>query len=226
MATPRRTSTPIRQVSSGSFSGVASKSHAQTPLSFLEEEALPILMEETATLHENFAQIADIQQALSTFNESFATFLYGIKMNAFCVEWPEAPTEDDLVRATQRRATTSVSATTTLPVRADTHTEAGDQTYMTDMDESELCPPPRSTSRPSHAAPSHAQAPSRARVPPATTARASTTRRAAASVSQSTSRPPTTRSARPNMSASTSQAPAKRVPPAVQRRRMVRGQIH
>lgn len=90
--TPRRTSTPIRVLSGSTLNshvGRSSQRPTVTPLSFLEEEALPILAEETAALHANLADMADIQQSLSTFNESFAAFLYGIKMNAFCVEWPE-----------------------------------------------------------------------------------------------------------------------------------------
>lgn len=44
---------------------------------------------ETATLHANLEQLEEIQGALYTFDESFSMFLYGVKMNAFCVEWPE-----------------------------------------------------------------------------------------------------------------------------------------
>lgn len=89
--TPRRTSTPIRVLSGSTLSSHAGRSHRPTvtPLTFLEDEALPILAEETAALHANLTDMADIHQSLSTFNESFAAFLYGIKMNAFCVEWPE-----------------------------------------------------------------------------------------------------------------------------------------
>ena len=96
ISTPRRASTPIRGVSSGSFTVTRAQSDAPTPLSFLQDDALPILVEETMTLHDNFAQISEIQHAMTAFNESFAAFLYGIKMNAFCVEWPEAPTEATL----------------------------------------------------------------------------------------------------------------------------------
>lgn len=44
---------------------------------------------ETATLQSNFEALDEIQGALHTFDESFSMFLYGLKMNAFCVEWPE-----------------------------------------------------------------------------------------------------------------------------------------
>lgn len=44
---------------------------------------------ETSTLHSNLECIEEIDQALLTFDESFSMFLYGLRMNAFCVEWPE-----------------------------------------------------------------------------------------------------------------------------------------
>ena len=158
MARPRRTRTPTRGAS-----GSLRPRSADTPLTFLQDEALPILAEETTALQDNLAQIAEIQQALSTFNENFAAFLYGIKMNAFCVEWPEAPTEASL-RALSRSAPPPIEA---------------DQTYMTDAP----TPP-----RPAPAPPSPSPPP-----PPAPTSR------------------PAQRPA--------SQATARRVPPAVQKKR-------
>lgn len=34
-----------------------------------------------------------MHESLSRFSEGFAGFLYGLNMNAYCVEWPEAPGE-------------------------------------------------------------------------------------------------------------------------------------
>lgn len=146
--------TPIRGAS-----GSLRPRSADTPLTFLQDEALPILAEETTALQDNFAQLAEIQQALSTFNENFAAFLYGIKMNAFCVEWPEAPTEASL---------RTLSRSVPQPIEAD-------QTYMTDAPT-----PPRP-------------------VPPS----------------------PAKRAARPSQrpTASGATVPARRIPPAVQKKR-------
>lgn len=47
------------------------------------------LADETSVLQSNLEQVETIHEALGTFNESFAMYLYGLKMNAFCVEWPE-----------------------------------------------------------------------------------------------------------------------------------------
>jgi DASH complex subunit DAM1 len=33
--------------------------------------------------------MTQLHDALGTFNESFAAYMYAMKMNAFCVEWPE-----------------------------------------------------------------------------------------------------------------------------------------
>ena len=161
MSTPRRTMTPIRGAS-----GSLRPRSADTPLTFLQDEALPILAEETTALQDNFAQLADIQQALATFNENFAAFLYGIKMNAFCVEWPEAPTEASL-RTLSRSAPPLIEA---------------DQTYMTDA------PTPPRPSPPSPAAPAPRPAPRPAQ------------------------RPATS-------SAASGAASARRIPPAVQKKR-------
>lgn len=87
MATPRHTTTPIRRISSGSLALRSSSTH--TLLSFLQDDALPILADETTALQENMAQLDVIQHSLVTFNESFAKFIHGLRMNAFCVEWPE-----------------------------------------------------------------------------------------------------------------------------------------
>lgn len=103
MSTPRHASTPIRRISRGSLSAGTGRSQDKTPLSFLQAEALPILAEESGALQDNLERLSHIQNALSTFNESFGMFLYGLKMNAFCVEWPEAPTEEHLQRYEARK---------------------------------------------------------------------------------------------------------------------------
>ena len=50
-----------------------------------------------ADLEANFMHLQLMHESLSRFNESFASFLYGMNMNAFCVDFPEvcvcSPTE-------------------------------------------------------------------------------------------------------------------------------------
>lgn len=57
------------------------------------------LADEAATLAANTSQMTTLHDALGTFNEAFAAYLYALKMNAFCVEWPEAPNELSFSRA-------------------------------------------------------------------------------------------------------------------------------
>src|SRR5207237_5492840 len=40
-------------------------------------------------LLENFKSIEKVQESLNEFNAAFSGFLYGVKMNAHCVEFPE-----------------------------------------------------------------------------------------------------------------------------------------
>ena len=39
-----------------------------------------------------------MHESLSRFNESFAAFLYGMNMNAFCADFPEAPVPESFAR--------------------------------------------------------------------------------------------------------------------------------
>lgn len=43
-----------------------------------------------------------MHESLSRFSESFASFLYGLNMNAFCVDFPEAPIPESFRRAKER----------------------------------------------------------------------------------------------------------------------------
>lgn len=88
-----RPTTPIRRVSRGSISShlrasTSNLNAVATPLSFLTQ-AMSDLSYETSTLHSNLECVEEIDRALLTFDESFSMFLYGLRMNAFCVEWPE-----------------------------------------------------------------------------------------------------------------------------------------
>lgn len=50
-----------------------------------------------ADLEANMMHLQLMQESLSRFSENFAAFLYGLNMNAFCVDFPE-------VRALNERA--------------------------------------------------------------------------------------------------------------------------
>ncbi|CAO1624909.1 unnamed protein product [Jaminaea pallidilutea] len=103
-----RPTTPLRRVSRGSISALSQSqrggaSSSSTPLSFLEG-AMGNLADETSTLSTNLEDLASIHGALNTFNEGFSMFLYGLKVAAYCIEWSEAPQEDNFKRAIEREA--------------------------------------------------------------------------------------------------------------------------
>jgi DASH complex subunit DAM1 len=45
-----------------------------------------------ADMEQNFVQLQLMHESLARFSESFAGFLYGMNMNAFCVDFPEVRT--------------------------------------------------------------------------------------------------------------------------------------
>lgn len=86
--------TPLRRISHGSLSALARSSNqppGATGLEFLEP-AMVELADEAATLHSNIERLNALSDALDTFNESFASYLYAMRMNAFCVEWNQVGT--------------------------------------------------------------------------------------------------------------------------------------
>jgi DASH complex subunit DAM1 len=52
-----------------------------------------------ADLEANFMHLQLMHESLSRFSESFAGFLYGMNMNAFCVDFLEAPVQESFRRA-------------------------------------------------------------------------------------------------------------------------------
>lgn len=63
------------------------------PLPVLEE-----LSDGMATLDANMQHLQVMHESLVSFAESFSAFLHGIKMNAWCVDFTEAPTSQSFQR--------------------------------------------------------------------------------------------------------------------------------
>ncbi|KAL8909296.1 MAG: hypothetical protein Q9207_000306 [Kuettlingeria erythrocarpa] len=103
--TPSRPTTPLRPSSrtslreSQTFTPGGSTSSA-FPLESLEP-AFAELSDSMADLEANFMHLQLMHESLSRFNENFASFLYGLNMNAFCVDFPEAPIAESFKRAQQ-----------------------------------------------------------------------------------------------------------------------------
>jgi DASH complex subunit DAM1 len=58
------------------------------PLAFLEPP-LAEFSDAMADLEANLLHLALLHESLARFGESFASFLYGLNVNAFCVDFPE-----------------------------------------------------------------------------------------------------------------------------------------
>ncbi|KAL8739245.1 MAG: hypothetical protein Q9181_000136 [Wetmoreana brouardii] len=102
---PSRPTTPLRPSSrtslreSQTFTPGGSTS---SPFPFESlEPAFAELSDSMADLEANFMHLQLMHESLSRFNENFASFLYGLNMNVFCVDFPEAPIPESFKRARQ-----------------------------------------------------------------------------------------------------------------------------
>ena len=87
--TPHRT--PLRRISQGSLFALSrSQSYPDAPhgLGFLEP-AMSELADEAEALQANLDGLRVLGDSLKTFNESFASWLYAMNMNALTTDWPQ-----------------------------------------------------------------------------------------------------------------------------------------
>ena len=89
---PSRPSTPLRPSSRTSLRDsqtfTPNSGSSAFPLDSLEP-AFAELSDSMADLEANLMHLQLMHESLGRFNESFASFLYGMNMNAFCVDFPE-----------------------------------------------------------------------------------------------------------------------------------------
>lgn len=86
-----RPTTPLRPSSRSSFRDSAQRSgegDESFPLNAFEP-AFAELSDAVADLEANMMHFQLMHESLSRFSESFASFMYGLNMNAFCVDFPE-----------------------------------------------------------------------------------------------------------------------------------------
>lgn len=87
-----RPTTPLRPSSRSSFRESAARTgvdrEAHFPLNAFEP-AFAELSDAMVDLEANMMHFQLMHESLSRFSESFASFLYGLNMNAFCVDFPE-----------------------------------------------------------------------------------------------------------------------------------------
>lgn len=118
---PNPPQTPLRRLSQGSLFRLSrSGAYPDAPhgLGFLEP-ALAELIDEAEALQANVEGLRNLDNALGTFNESFASWLYVMNMNALTTDWPQVRldlyrilmlTEEDAlaIRRPRRRARLSL----------------------------------------------------------------------------------------------------------------------
>ena len=96
-----RPTTPLRPSSRSSFRDSARNSvtgDASFPLNTFEP-AFAELSDAMADLEANLMHFQLMHESLARFSESFASFLYGLNMNAFCVDFPEGPVPESFKRS-------------------------------------------------------------------------------------------------------------------------------
>ena len=90
--TRSRPTTPLRPSSRSSLRDSIQRASGpyttSSPLDLLEPDFAE-LSDAMADLESNMMQLQLMHESLSRFSESFAAFLYGMNMNAFCVDFPE-----------------------------------------------------------------------------------------------------------------------------------------
>lgn len=90
-----RPTTPLRPSSRSSIreahgygSSIGMAGYTQPAINALEPQFAE-LADSMADLEANFMHLQLMHESLTRFSESFASFLYGLNMNAFCVDFPE-----------------------------------------------------------------------------------------------------------------------------------------
>ncbi|KAL4944866.1 DASH complex subunit Dam1-domain-containing protein [Aspergillus oleicola] len=104
---PSRPTTPLRPSSRSSVreahgyvASIGNVGYNQPAINALEP-LFAELSDAMVDLDSNFAHLQLMHESLTRFSESFASFLYGLNMNAFCVDFPEAPIAESFRRAKQ-----------------------------------------------------------------------------------------------------------------------------
>ncbi|KAJ5344539.1 hypothetical protein N7452_002543 [Penicillium brevicompactum] len=149
---PRPTSrptTPLRPSSRSSFreahgygNSIGNSGYTQPAINALEPQFAE-LADSMADLEANFMHLQLMHESLTRFSESFASFLYGLNMNAFCVDFPEAPIGDSFRKAKQDEEEQQEREEEAEQVRPDD----GEMTFMT-TDTTFVENPPSTTSKP------------------------------------------------------------------------------
>ncbi|KAJ5606459.1 DASH complex subunit Dam1-domain-containing protein [Penicillium lagena] len=89
---PRSSRSSLREAH-GYAGSISNADYTQSPINALEPQFAE-LADSMADLEANFMHLQLMHESLTRFSESFASFLYGLNMNAFCVDFPEVRSGD------------------------------------------------------------------------------------------------------------------------------------
>ncbi|KAF8437967.1 hypothetical protein L210DRAFT_3482009 [Boletus edulis BED1] len=132
--TPHRT--PLRRVSQGSLFALSRSEHnpnAPHGLGFIEP-VMAELVDEAEALHANLANLGRLSTALRSFNESFASWLYVMDMNALTTDWLQAPTDASFQLARKRAEQDAIAAAEAAKAPPPPPPPVLDATTITDVD--------------------------------------------------------------------------------------------
>ncbi|KAK9240084.1 dash complex subunit dam1 [Lipomyces kononenkoae] len=102
-----RPTTPLRRsVSRPGHTLASSGLYSTFPLEALKPQ-LAELSDSLADLDTNFQYLEIMHENLARFTESFAAFLYGLEVNAWCVDFHEAPTIESFERCHEQESLTN-----------------------------------------------------------------------------------------------------------------------
>jgi len=124
-----RPTTPLRPSSRSSFRESAQRSinggGDPFPLNAFEP-AFAELADAVTDLEANMMHFQLMHESLARFSEDFASFLYGLNMNAFCVDFPEGPIADSFRRVKENEGEAATSRPSSEPGDMD-----AESTFMT-----------------------------------------------------------------------------------------------
>ncbi|KAG5638400.1 hypothetical protein H0H81_000177 [Sphagnurus paluster] len=96
-------------------------------------------VDETEALQANVEGMQNLSNALATFNESFASWLYIMNMNALTTDWPQAPTDTSFLMAKRRAEQDAIKAMEAIKAKKrEAEATAADRTAMTEVTEAEV----------------------------------------------------------------------------------------
>ncbi|KAL4933960.1 DASH complex subunit DAM1 [Aspergillus undulatus] len=134
---PSRPTTPLRPSSRSSVreahgygASIGNVGYNQPAINALEP-LFAELSDAMVDLDTNFAHLQLMHESLTRFSESFASFLYGLNMNAFCVDFPEAPIAESFRRAKQTEMQEAMDSPATGPEEDEANTSEPDVSIMT-----------------------------------------------------------------------------------------------